>query len=1066
MNRSSWIDPNNNIPTDQAAEHSVDQQSSVSIFDKLQNPPSMYRAIPFWSWNDDLDPQEIRRQVGEMKAAGLGGYIMHARAGLETPYMGERWMECIRAGIEEGQRLGMNVWCYDENGWPSGFADGVVPQLGLDYQQKWLKLEPLSTQDNRHTQDDHTIAWYRIENGQWVVLDEQYKEIAQYRAYYEVNPYYIDTLDAQVVQAFIESTYEKYHQQFATHFGQAIAGVFTDEPQYGRYQIPWSFTLEQQFQQTYGYSLLTELPLLFQEHQGYETFRYQFWQLVTRLFSQSFMKQIGDWCEQRNIRLTGHVVCEDHLTAQVGSVGDAMASYEYMQTPGIDWLGRGIDHPLTPKQVSSVAHQLGQKFVLSETFGCSGWNVSFADLKWIAEWQYVHGVNLMCQHLEGYSLRGIRKRDYPPSLYYQQPWWEEYHKFNDYFGRLSMLLAESDKHIDILLVHPIRSSWIAYNDQINTEGEQIHQDFVQISQWLCELQRSHDYGSESIIANHGRIQDQQLLIGQASYSLVILPPMTTIASTTLDLLLSWLEQGGQAIALGTLPVLVDGQSDQRLLQLEQQVTVLKIDREMIADELDQRLSATIKLHQITPVVSSQQQTISLSAPNHSPILTQRSTLEKYDLYYIVNTDRTTSYTVEIEFPYQGHIEQIHLQTGDIDTVSNATSMASHSHTMNIKLTFAPAQSYLFRILPDQRATDLLPTVDLSLHSPAVVDDPYVVEMDANWQVTRSDLNSLTLDQCRLQIDRDEWSEPQPIIFLQDQLVNIGRAIEIGMCFEVQLQYEPQVSQDMYLVLEQPHHYRITINGTSVDHQDCGWWRDISFRKINIQNHLHKGVNQIVLQRHFQNSQSTFDAVARAQVFESESNKLSYEAEIESIYILGEFDVHSLTPYQYATDSNDSLYTYGEFVLQEATDTAQTGDLTTQGLLFYAGNIQLQQSMTLPEYTSDQRIYFQWDRPDAVLSKLWLNGQEVHTFLWAPYKVEITPYVHSGENEVIIELFSSCRNLLGPHHHIRGELTMVGPDSFKDTPSWTDGDIDTEHIYTPRYCMVAFGLTSNPVISIL
>ncbi|MDN4617879.1 glycosyl hydrolase [Paenibacillus sp. PsM32] len=1063
MNRSSWID-NNHISTDQSAEPIIDQQSSVSIFDTLQNPPTMYRAIPFWSWNDDLDPQEIRRQVGEMKAAGLGGYIMHARAGLETPYMGERWMECIRAGIEEGQRLGMNVWCYDENGWPSGFADGVVPQLGLDYQQKWLKLEALSEQDDHNIQDDTTIAWYRIENEQWVVLDERYKEIAQYRAYYEVNPYYIDTLDAQVVQAFIESTYEKYHQQFATHFGQAIAGVFTDEPQYGRYQIPWSFTLEQQFQQTYGYSLLTELPLLFQESKGYETFRYQFWQLVTALFSQSFMKQIGDWCEERHIRLTGHVVCEDHLTAQVGSVGDAMASYEYMQTPGIDWLGRGIDHPLTPKQVSSVAHQLGQKFVLSETFGCSGWNVSFADLKWIAEWQYVHGVNLMCQHLEGYSLRGIRKRDYPPSLYYQQPWWEEYHKFNDYFGRLSMLLAESQKHIDILLLHPIRSSWIAYNDQINTEGERIHQDFVQISQWLCELQRSHDYGSESIIAHHGRIQDQQLWIGEASYQLVILPPMITIASTTIDLLLSWLAQGGQAIALGTLPVLIDGQPDQRLLQLEQHVTVLNIDRELISHELDQRLSDTIKLHQLTPVVPAQQESISLSATDHSPILTQRSTLEQYELYYLVNTDRHTSYMTEIEFPCQGHLEQINLQTGDIRTLSTAINAPSDSHTMSIKLTFAPAQSYLFRILPAQQATDLLPIAESSLHSRSIISDQHSVEMSSNWRVMRSDLNSLTLDRCRLQIDKNEWSEPQPIIFLQDQLVKIGRAVDIGLSFEVQLQYEPQNHQEMYLVIEQPHYYRMTINGTSVDLQDSGWWRDISFRKINIQNQLHQGVNQIVLERHFQNSQTTFDAVARAQAFESESNKLSYEAEIESIYILGDFDVHSLTPYEYETGDNHSLYTQGEFVLQEVTPTAHTGDLTTQGLLFYAGNVKLQQSITLPEDIADRRIYFQWDRPDAVLSKLWLNGQEVHTFLWAPYEVEITSYVHSGANEVIIELFSSCRNLLGPHHHIRGELTMVGPDSFKDTPSWTDGDNDTEHIYTPRYCMVTFGLTSNPVIS--
>ena len=92
-----------------------------------------------------------------------------------------------------------------------------------------------------------------------------------------------------------------------------------------------------------------------------------------------------------------------------GCNGRAMPFYEYMHIPGIDWLGRSISSPLVPKQVGSVASQLGKKFVLSETFALSGWNVSFEELKWIAEWQYVNGVNLMCQHLEGYTLRGLRK---------------------------------------------------------------------------------------------------------------------------------------------------------------------------------------------------------------------------------------------------------------------------------------------------------------------------------------------------------------------------------------------------------------------------------------------------------------------------------------------------------------------------------------------------------------------------------------------------------------------------------------------------------------------------------
>ena len=51
-----------------------------------------FRGAPFWSWNDDLEPDEVRRQIREMQVSGLGGHFMHARIGLITPYMGERWM--------------------------------------------------------------------------------------------------------------------------------------------------------------------------------------------------------------------------------------------------------------------------------------------------------------------------------------------------------------------------------------------------------------------------------------------------------------------------------------------------------------------------------------------------------------------------------------------------------------------------------------------------------------------------------------------------------------------------------------------------------------------------------------------------------------------------------------------------------------------------------------------------------------------------------------------------------------------------------------------------------------
>ena len=73
----------------------------------FRRPGSEWRGAPFWSWNDDLDPREIRWQVREMKRGGLGGFFMHSRSGLITPYLGDRWMECIAAAVDEARKQRM-----------------------------------------------------------------------------------------------------------------------------------------------------------------------------------------------------------------------------------------------------------------------------------------------------------------------------------------------------------------------------------------------------------------------------------------------------------------------------------------------------------------------------------------------------------------------------------------------------------------------------------------------------------------------------------------------------------------------------------------------------------------------------------------------------------------------------------------------------------------------------------------------------------------------------------------------------------------------------------------------
>jgi len=483
----------------------------------IKNPPKKYRPTPFWSWNEKLDTEETKRQIGEMDKAGMGGFFMHARGGLQTEYLGDEWFDNVKASITESEKRGMYPWAYDENGWPSGFGDGVVCDMGEEYQQKYLRIE------EGEGDSPHTIC-----------------NADGYHMYYDVNPFYVDTLDEKVIKEFINTVHEKYYKEV----GDSIQGFFTDEPEAANTDIPWSLCLPQKYREEYGEDILPRLPQLFKPIGEYRDTRMKFWRLVTKLFSQSYMKQICDWCSQHNVKLTGHLSGEVNLRGQMPPNGACMPHYEYFHIPGMDWLGRNLGSPLIMHQLVSAAMQTGKKQILSETFGLCGHNVSFSELRRIYEWQMVRGVNLLCQHLQGYSLRGIRKRDYPPAMYYQQPWWDEYKLFNDSMSRIGMLIAEGKPECEVLVIHPQTSAWMCYDNGENEGLDKIQQGIDDVINTLEQKHIQFHLGDEILIERHGRDDGNKFIIGEMEYTTVILPPHIDFFENTKKVLDKFKENGG------------------------------------------------------------------------------------------------------------------------------------------------------------------------------------------------------------------------------------------------------------------------------------------------------------------------------------------------------------------------------------------------------------------------------------------------------------------------------------------------------------------------------------------
>lgn len=237
---------------------------------------------------------------------------LHARAGLRIEYLGDAWLHAYRTAIEACKRYGVDVWIYDEQGWPSGFAGGKVNASGQDFLLKYLSLSRLSDK----SKSDRLLAAYRK-------TEQGYQRTAQIEnadlyIYFEVQEHYVDLLNPAVTQEFIRCTHEVYKKHFGQEFGKTIKGVFTDEPQIH----VSSRRMERRTPRALSRALRGRragrpLPSFRGTRRSISDVSLPLLLARPRMFVQNYTVQIGEWCEQNGLILTGHFAGEEGLCVQV-----------------------------------------------------------------------------------------------------------------------------------------------------------------------------------------------------------------------------------------------------------------------------------------------------------------------------------------------------------------------------------------------------------------------------------------------------------------------------------------------------------------------------------------------------------------------------------------------------------------------------------------------------------------------------------------------------------------------------------------------------------------------------
>ncbi len=910
--------------------------------------PAKYQPIPFWSWNDKLDIAELRRQVRWMYDNGIGGFFMHARGGLKTPYLSEEWMQAVDACCDEAQQLGMNAWAYDENGWPSGFAGGKL-------------LEEESNRDMYITYaqglfDSNADIVYGITENQLVRTDGTEPFEKYLNLYFHISASTADILNPDVVKKFLALTHEQYKHRFGTRFSEQIAGFFTDEPQYYRAATPYTAMLPRYFQQRYGTDILDDLGLLFMEKEGYRTFRYRYWIAMQDLMLNSFAKQVYDWCSENDVQLTGHYVEETTLGAQMMCCAGVMPFYEYEHIPGIDWLGKETTNEVSSRQLNSAAQQLGKKQMLTESFACCGWNVTPAELKRIAGFQYACGVNMLCHHLLPYAEHGQRKRDYPAHFNTINPWITEHFKeFNDYFSRLGYLLSESKESVNVAILHPMRSAYLEHKRDIeDLDGFpgfpacSLDKDLQAACRSLSSRGIAYHFLDETLLEKHGFVNGDRIGCGQCAYTYLVIPKLLTMGAYTEKLLHQYVTGGGKILLIDGKPPFLEGEhfSYDYLASNCTMEDVLQA-QPFAVENADTELYYTYRVYNGKPF-----------------IFVQNASDCKGGSQSFSFADGTASFTA-------------------LDLISGKTQPCA------LTLKLEKNESVLL-FLSKKPAPETV--------APEIVSLPHrgKAELDTNY---------LTLDAVQYSKDGTAFSDVILCSELCQQLLRerYEGKLWVRYAFEIK-----ELPESLYLLTEKNDSAERILNGKSVTFQSTlEGAPDIAVADIA---HLtHCGVNHYDTVLNWHQSEQTYYALFGEGVTESLKNCIAYDSEIEAVYLAGKFGVYSHKPFE---EWDASHVIGGDFYIGSVPKTVT--EPVTDGLPFFRGNLTLTHTLELKH----SNVCLSLDG-DFLTAKVLVNGHCAGELCFQN-TLDISPWVTEGSNCLQITYLVGNRNLLGPFHSSEDE----------------------------------------------
>ena len=566
-----------------------------NLYKRFLMPPQEYGSIPKWIWNIDTEAvseEEIRRQFrGFKEHDGYTGVMIVLWN--NNHYLDDLFFEKYGMALRAAKDIGLDVILWDENGFPSGHAGGLIQKLYPQYMAKRLDMFSETILSDGETDycvklpEGEFIGAVRMNTETFEIVDitdsvniaEDLLACVLPAGEWQVMIFTLITdepgnlglskgrllnyLSEDAVKAFINITHQSHYDRFPEFFGSVIKYAFYDEPSFwhisgGRI---WTEDFNKKYAKKYGYNPIELYPALFTDiGEDTASARNILHSFRSELYSECYIKTMQEWCKTHNIKLTGHMDQEEILSP-VSISGDLMKVFEHQDIPGVDQIFKYGRASSAYKIVSSAANNYDKPAVMCEVFGAMGEDMPVENLFKEAMDQFAKGINFAVPHGTWYD--GENNVIFPPELSFRnKKFGSVMPDYNNYVKRVSSLLRGGRHVSDIAVLYPIAdlAAYHRFGEGDPYFGGNIapHVNYTEIGEMLSlDIRKDFTYLHPDVLSNKCRVDNYELILDNAenreSYKVVILPAMEVIHLENLEKLYQFVISGGTLISIGLLP---------------------------------------------------------------------------------------------------------------------------------------------------------------------------------------------------------------------------------------------------------------------------------------------------------------------------------------------------------------------------------------------------------------------------------------------------------------------------------------------------------------------------------